>query len=352
MNGGKSEQFAPTSERLGLFLIAALFVIPLLLSLALFFWMVRKPQTLSVPKIVTIEPQSGFREISDLLAREGIIERAAPFRVYVLFRGWATSLRSGTYTFSGEVTVPSVAKTLTAGPADVVVTIPEGFTVFEIDKRLTNLGLIEPGEIATLAQQPERFDFAFLKNDGINSLEGFLFPDTYRLSATMEPEDIIAKFLRNFDDKVANMIDAQFSGESNPSLLSLVTLASIIEKEVPASEDRKIVSGILWRRLELQIPLQVDAAVVYAWKLLNPNWKPQKFALTAADIKINSPYNTYRNRGLPPGPIANPGLDAIEAALNPTDSPYWYYLSTQEGKTIFSETLAEHEAARAHYLER
>jgi len=98
------------------------------------------------------------------------------------------------------------------------------------------------------------------------------------------------------------------------------------------------------------MPLQVDASVIYAWKLLNPLWKPKGFALSASELKINSPYNTYRVKGLPPAPISNPGLDALFAALHPADSAYWYYLSTPGGKTVFSETLEAHNAAKAKYL--
>lgn len=342
------EAIVAKRERLGLGLIAAIFMLPIfLLGLILSFLMVSRVEI--QPKKITIREGQGFIEISNMLADEQIIRKAALFRIFVLFRGWAVSLRPGTYSFEGKLSIPQVAKTIVSGPGDIEVIVPEGFTIFDIDKRLNDLGLIGAGQVVGLAQSPELFKFSFLQNDEVKTLEGFLFPDTYRFGQKMNAEAIVSKMLANFEKKVISAIGEDFGG--NPSLYAVIILASLIEKEVlPAGEDRKIVADILWKRLELQIPLQVDAAVVYAWKQVNPNWKPKNFTLSAQEIKINSPYNTYRFGGLPPGPIANPGLDAIKSALAPLDSPYWYYLSTPQGETIFSKNLEEHARAKAKYL--
>ena len=148
--------------------------------------------------------------------------------------------------------------------------------------------------------------------------------------------------LQNFDAKFSNDL-RQETLHQNHTTFEIITIASLIEKEVASDSDRALVSGILWKRMKLNIPLQVDATVLYA--------RPKRIGkVTLADTKINSPYNTYRYTGLPPAPIANPGLSAIRAALYPKKSPYLYYLSTPDGKTIFSKTREEHNRAKAKYL--
>lgn len=336
-------------ERLGLSLIAGFFILPVLLFSVFLFREIAAPTVLSQPKTLVIEPKTGFIEISNLLTKEGIISRPASFRIYVLFRGWAGNLKSGRYTFSDSVSVAAVAKRLFQGPGDVEVTLPEGYTIQEIARKIASLGLLEEGKLSEIAQKPELFSYPFLSREEIPSLEGFFFPDTYRFNDRMSPEDMVRKMLENFNQKVWLQLGREFAKEPD-TFYSVLTVASMLEKETAVPEDRRVISGILWRRFEAHMPLQVDATVVYAWKQLNPSWKPKNHALSSADLKINSPYNTYRSRGLPPGPIANPGLDAIRAALEPADSPYWYYLSTKDGKTIFSRTLEEHNEAKAKYL--
>ena len=174
------------------------------------------------------------------------------------------------------------------------------------------------------------------------SLEGYLFPDTYEISEGESPEDIIKNILVNFEKKITRELKEAIALK-NKSVFEIITMASMIEKEVKTINDKKIVSGILWKRLEDGMPLQVDATINYI------TGKNHKSALLA-DLKINSPYNTYKYQGLPLGPISNPGIDSILAAIYPTESKYWYYLSADSGKTIFSKTLKEHNAAIAKYL--
>ncbi|MEW5805729.1 MAG: endolytic transglycosylase MltG, partial [Patescibacteria group bacterium] len=299
---------------------------------------------------VVIKENSGFLEVSRTLKENGIISNSNIFNLYLIASGKFRELKNGTYEFSGEYTPISLANRLIQGPEDIKVLIPEGFTIFEIDKRLSDLNIIEPGALVEAAQKPGLFtEFEFLPQEYLVSLEGFLFPDTYNFSQKTEPKQILAKMLKNFEEKVYSKIDPEMA-ESPKSLLSLITLASIAEKEVPGLEDRKIVSGILWKRLEKDMLLQVDATVVYAWKIINPDWKPHDHVLTNSDIKIKSLYNTYLYKGLPQGPISNPGWKSIEAALNPVETDYWFYLSTRDGETIFSKTLKEHETAVKKYL--
>lgn len=305
-----------------------------------------------VPEInIVVEEKKGFLEISNMLEEKGVVKNSAIFKIYVLLSGRAGILRSGAYDLSGKYSVVSLVNRLTRGPEDVAVVIPEGFTAYDIDKRFVELNLIPSGSLIELSQKPEEFfeGFSFLPVEHIVSLEGFLFPDTYRFSQDTSAGEIIEKMLANFEEKVYKKIPQEIAS-SPRSLADLIKLASIIEKEVPGENDRKIVSGVLWKRLENDMLLQVDAAVVYAWKTLNPEWKPQDHSLTLADLKIKSLYNTYLYKGLPQGPISNPGWEAISAALNPENTDFWYYLSTEDGETIFSRTLEEHNEAVQKYL--
>jgi len=309
-------------------------------------------EVFEIPEInIVVEEKKGFLEISDMLEEKGVVKNSAIFKIYVLLSGKAGLLRSGVYDFFGKYSVVSLVNRLTRGPEDVAVVIPEGFTVHEIDRRFAELNLIPSGSLIELSQKPEEFseEFPFLPVEHIVSLEGFLFPDTYRLSQDTNVGEIIEKMLANFEEKVYKKIPQEIAS-SPQSLADLIKLASIIEKEVPGETDRKIVSGVLWKRLENDMLLQVDATVVYAWKTLNPEWKPQDHSLTLADLKIKSLYNTYLYKGLPQGPISNPGWEAISAVINSENSDFWYYLSTEDGETIFSRTLEEHNRAIEKYL--
>ncbi|MBI1975350.1 MAG: endolytic transglycosylase MltG [Parcubacteria group bacterium] len=340
--------FTIRREKIGLFLITAALVVPTGIVASVFFWLLGAKVEVDAPKKIVVQQGQGFLEISRFLEVEGLVRRASLFRVYILSRGWAANLQPGTYTFSDTISIPEVAKRLVAGPGDIEVTIPEGFTVFDIDMRLAEQGLISQGEVVQLAQTPEIFGKYFLDAEDPETLEGFLFPDTYRFSQKMDAGSIVQKMLDNFEKKVMTIVPGEF--RSGATLLDIVTLASLVEKEVSRPTDRPVVAGILWKRLESNMPLQVDATVVYAWRQVNHQWKPKEFALNATELKINSLYNTYRHRGLPPGPIGNPGLEAIRAVLKPSASEYWYYLSTSSGETIFSRNLEEHNAAKRKYL--
>lgn len=200
-----------------------------------------------------------------------------------------------------------------------VVTIPEGATVEEINELLKQKGILTEN-------LPE-------------SLEGYLFPDTYEFFVPSSPETVKAKFAENFDRKVRVIVPP---GIAEPDLRAILVKASLVEKEVPSSSERRVVAGILEKRLMADIPLQMDASLCYK---RGPSCSPKAYK------QVDSPFNTYLYRGLPPGPIANPGLDAIIAATSPVPSPYWYYLSDPETKkTIFAETLDEHQANIVKYL--
>jgi len=205
------------------------------------------------------------------------------------------------------------------------VTIPEGATVAEINQLLT-----EKGVLAGESLPPE--------------LEGFLFPDTYEFFLPSSAQTVELKFLDNFNRKARSLLPPDIGEEA---LGQVIIKASLVEKEAPNSADRRIIAGIIEKRLAKNMPLQIDASLCYA-KQQSTCWP-----ITDEDKKFDSPYNTYLYRGLPPGPIANPGEDAILAVLNPQPSPYWFYLSDpQSKKTIFAKTLDEHNKNIFQYLKK
>jgi len=210
-----------------------------------------------------------------------------------------------------------------------VVTIPEGWTQKQIEEKL---GMKLPGE----------------------NLEGFLFPDTYKFPLGVSGEEVVRKMRENFEEKLNTKIPElsltpkEAIMQQGKTIFEIVIMASLLEKELSPKnkndkENQRIISGILWKRLENKIPLQVDSTITYITgkKITQVSFE---------ETKIDSPYNTYKYRGLPLGPICNPGIDSILAAIYPKNSDYWYYLSTPEGKTIFSKTLEEHNLAKAKYL--
>ena len=198
---------------------------------------------------------------------------------------------------------------------------------------------------ATDLLKPKDFseEFDFLEDKPKNlGLEGYLFPDTYEIFFEEGIEDIVRRMLDNFDRKLTLELKEEIASQKK-SIFEIVTMASLIEKEVRTIEDKKIVSGILWKRLKSRMPLQVDATISYITGRKTTE-------ITKEELKINSPYNTYKYKGLPLGPICNPGLESIKAAIYPKQSEYWFYLSTPEGETIFSKTLREHNEAITKYL--
>ena len=302
----------------------------------------------------TIEIPSGFgsRMIGDKLKSEGFIRSKWIFVTYISLRGIASSLKPGEYEFD-NASVPFIANTLVKGNnQEAVITVPEGSTIEDLAQILRHGGLKATAfeAFANGRAFPDlESSFPFLKETaGISGMEGYLFPDTYHVFINATNEDIAGIFLRNFDKKVSSQMREDIQKSRKP-LRDVVIMASLIEREVVSDHDRAIVSGILWKRIDRGIPLQVDATVLYAKRQQATAVLAQN-ALTLKDLAIDSPYNTYKYRGLPRGPIGNPGLSAIQAAIHPAASPYLYYLSAPDGRTIFSRTLQEHAAAKQKYL--
>lgn len=278
---------------------------------------------------VRIEEGQGLRGVARSLKSAGVIRSEFVFTVYVVFAGQQADLKAGLYNLSRDQSTPKVAAALSGGLSeseDAVVTIPEGMNIWETDARLAAAKLIPLGALAG----------EYLHK------EGHLFPDTYRFKPGTSVEDIVRKMEHNFYEKTGNRGDLE------------VIVGSMLEKEARSADDMALVSGIIQKRMELGILLQIDATVAYGWCLRTAGLgRPCEVtqAPIVTEIKVDGPYNTYTNKGLPAGPISNPGLKALKAAANPQESDYLYYLSTRDGsKMIFSKTAAEHAANRRKHL--
>ncbi len=232
--------------------------------------------------------------------------------------------------------------------ATISLTIPEGATLKQVARLAANQGILSQASLLAAAAAPNvaalSSEFAFLKElKPQASLEGYLFPDTYKFERNMKAVDFIKPILKNFQIKVAPGLAAEI-GQSQQSLREIIIMASLAEKEAQSPEDRSLVAGVINNRLRLGLPLELDSTVTY--------FSGNNSGVFDKGEKLSgSPYNTFRNLGLPPGPIANPGLSSIEAALRPMPSNYLYFLTDAQGHLHFAATLEEHYINRAKFLE-
>ena len=306
------------------------------------------------PRPFVIVPGEPARFIAARLAAEGLVHDADLFNLYLRVTGLERRIEAGNFMLAETMTIPELATALqTALFEEVLVTIPEGFRVEEIAERLAENNVIEPDRFLAAVRQPRSLtiidDYDFLQDLPPDAgLEGYLFPDTYRFPVfAAEPEIVLAPFLDNFENKVGR--DGLVGGGSGLSGRNLITLASIVEREAVQADERPLIAGVYLNRLNGSCAaevggnyLQADPTVQYARGTVgNWWWKPQRIEEYAT---VTSPYNTYLNPGLPPGPIASPGLSAIEATRNPAASDYCFFLATgDDGRHVFARTLAEHE---------
>lgn len=287
--------------------------------------------------IFNVQKGQGAKEISANLQEAGLINFSPGFWLYVFLTGRQDKLKAGYYSLSSSMQISEIAAKISAG--DV---IKVGITVFE-GSNLSQAHLYTNVPLENENLEDYRKDYDFLSDAPQGAtLEGYLFPDTYYFSYGDTSKEVAQIMLANFGKKLTQDMRAEIKRQGK-TIFEIVTMASLIEKEVRGKDDKEIVSGILWKRLGIGMPLQVDATIIYAKGDGSQN-------ISAEDKKIDSPYNTYKYSGLPAGPICSPGLESINAAVYPKSSQYWYYLSAPDGRTIFSRNLDEHNAARAKYL--
>lgn len=304
-----------------------------------------------------IAPGSSVNTIIEQLTEEELLDSVFWFKAYGRLTGKSRSLQAGLFEIYPGTNIQDLYGILVdADVAEREVTILEGWTLQEVEDMLVERGIATEGEVLLLATDSVfRSEFLFLSEipTGLD-IEGYVFPDTYRVFANASAEDVLRKTLQTFDARIASELNigagtleelerrAIIDG-TGYTLFEIVTIASILEREVQRPEDMKMVADLMNRRLELGMPLQMDSTVNYFTGKNDPG-------VSFTDRDTPSPYNTYLNPGLPIGPISNPSQDAIAAVLDPTPNPYLFFLTTPEGEVIYSRTNDEHVRAKNRYL--
>jgi UPF0755 protein len=313
----------------------------LLVIFLVFFFEVYIPINPNSHETITYTVSKGWgdEEIAEDLESLGIIRSSAFLKLYTILSLRHSMLQAGKYNISPKMSAYQIVKKMALG--DVIknkLRILEGWGIQDIAKYLEEKEICEQDHFIFLTEKDYSESFDFLKDKPKNvSLEGYLFPDTYEIDESESCEKVLTMMLSNFGKKLTSELREEIANQ-NKTIFDIITMAGMLEKEVRTIEDKKIVSGILWKRLSIGMPLQIDATVNYVTGKSDS-------AVLIKDTKVDSPYNTYKYKGLPRGPISNPGIESILAAINPTESKYWFYLTN--GKTIFSETFEQHNRAKS-----
>lgn len=330
------------------FLIVAVLATALIFLAAVFWWrwslLPASSQELAPSKIFVVQKEESLSSIAARLKKEGLIRDSFAFKIFILTKNLSGKIQAGDFQIRPSLTPEEIAYLLTHGSLDVWLTFPEGWRREEFANRL--------------AANLENFDAQeFL--DLTKDLEGKLFPDTYLIPKETTPAVVLRIFRGNFEKRFSSELEVEAKSKGLTQSQVLV-LASLVEREVRSDSDRPIVAGILLKRWHENWPLQVDATVQYvvASKVLtliesadplnDVEWWPKN--LTKADLEMDSPYNTYKYKGLPPGPICNPGLASIKAVIYPKGTDYWFYLSDFQGQMHYAETAEEHNQNIAQFL--
>ncbi len=299
-------------------------------ALLTYMYLIAPPQEFPVGLLVSVPDGATALEVGETLQEQGVIQEAEAFRIAVILLRRDRDIRAGDYIFNEPKDIIAIANAITTGAYGLEplrIRIPEGATTREMAK--------------IFATHLQRFNAeTFLKK--AQPMEGFLFPDTYFFLPNASEDTVIEAMRQNFDSHIEPLIgDITKLGKS---LNEVVILASILEKEARTYEDRRMIAGVLWRRLKIDMALQVDAAFLYSLGRTT-------FTLTRADLaNKEDPYNTYANKGLPPGAIGSPSLSSLKAAVNPIDKGYLFYLADRNNVTYYSKTYEEHLRLKALYL--
>lgn len=341
----------------GLVITVIIVVVLLVLSLGAAFWFLTVQLSAVAESgdavTMTVSQGESVDAIAEDLKDSGLIRNPLAFKVYVWGEDLSSKLQAGEYLLKPSMDVPEIVRILTVGDTlsrEATVRILEGWSNAAIgaylvnDQKLFSAADWQKAASTTdsRALLPEKSYSFFGDKPVAATLEGYLYPDTYRVFRDTEPAALIEKMLDNFEKKVTPELREEIRAQGK-TLFDVLTLASIVEREVRTDSDRKMAADVFYKRLRDGIPLQSDATV---------NYVTGKSALqpTLDDTAVDSPYNTYRYPGLPPGPIGNPGIVSILAVVRPEPNPYYYFLTAPSGETIFSKTFEEHTANKAKYL--
>ncbi len=292
---------------------------------------------------VTIPKGAGVSEIGDLLDKKGVIADSTLFQIRVRLAGASSALYSGHYTLAHEMSYGAAIDALSTPPVKrtLTVTIPEGYSRPQTAQLVEEDGV--PGSYTRATVRSKYLNPAKYGGKGAKSLEGFLFPDTFELKPKQPVADLVQLQLRDFKRRIET-VNMKYAKSKNLTVYDVLTIASMIEREVAAPSQRKLVASVIYNRLHEGMPLGIDSTIRFA----TGNYtKP----LTESELAIDSPYNSRTHAGLPPGPIDSPGIEAIEAAAHPAKTGYLFYVTTPGacGKLTFAKTEAEFEAAVNRY---
>jgi UPF0755 protein len=325
MKSGKTFMF-----RFGVFIIVMVFLI----GGCAVWWntsLSSVSQTDKEPAVFAIRKGDGVKTIASKLSQQGLIRSSTAFFIFVKIQGIERDLQAGDYRLTKSMSTSDIARELTHGILDVWVTTLEGWRVEEIATKLAKDLDIPESEFLKVAR------------------EGYMFPDTYLIPRDASASGIADIFEGNFNKKITLQMRTD-SKKTGLTIDELVVMASIVEKEGKTQDDRPVIAGILYNRLKEDMPLQVDATLQYILGYDSKEKTWWRKGIADSDKKISSPYNTYKYIGLPPGPIANPGIGALMAVIYPKESQYMYYIHDEKGLPHYAKTLEEHEQNVATYL--
>lgn len=287
------------------------------------------------PVYVRISQGMTSGEIGELLVKQGVIDSTTKFWLATKLNSADSKFQVGIFKLQKNMDPGDALSVLINGKTVAVrVTVPEGLNVRQVAKLFADKGLVDEKEFLTEAKTFAPYDYIEDVPEADYRIEGFLFPDTYDFGNDTTPREIMQKMADEFDSKLTPELRAK-AAEHGLSIYELVTFASLVEKEARFAEDRPIIAQVFYKRLNINMPLQTDTTLQY---LLDD----AKEDLTIADTKMDSPYNTYQNYGLPPGPIASPGMASIEATLEPADTDYLYFVADRDGHNHYSYSYDEH----------
>ncbi|MBN1850595.1 MAG: endolytic transglycosylase MltG [Deltaproteobacteria bacterium] len=312
-----------------------------LAALGFSLYMLRPAERQGTDQIIVIRDGMTLGHVADILKQEGFLEYKTPFILWARIRGVSRKIKAGEYQLSHRMSPCKILEIIIKGAViSHSVTIPEGYSSVQIADLLVQKGLVHRLEFLALIRDP-----AMLERYGIDglSLEGYIYPDTYQFGRGLSAELILDTMVKRFWQLV--LPHEERVNASGMTWNEVVTLASIVEKETGLAEERPLIASVFLNRLDKRMRLESDPTVIYGIENFDGN-------LTRKDLQERTPYNTYVIRGLPPGPIANPGLDAIMAVLNPAKTDYLYFVSRNDGSHHFSKTLSEHNRAVLKYQKR
>jgi len=297
--------------------------------------------------MITIHLGDTAKDIATTLKSKGLIRDKDLFYLYTRLTGATQNIEAGNYNLNKSMNIPRIIDEFNYPiSSEISFTIQEGLTVSQIDDKLTNVGLINDGDFETAVKSFDNYDsYWFLDSKAIGDiefpLEGYLYPDTYFVDGiNFDSNTLIEKMLGNFESKF-EIIKSDFENQDR-TLQDVITMASILQMEVRTPKDYTLIAGILWKRLDEGWHIGADATIIYVTKNQD---------ITYQDLDIDSPYNTRKFVGLPPGPISNPDIEHIKATLSPTESDYWFYLTTLDtGEVKYAHNNEEHNQNKALYL--